>query len=638
MAGVLGGEALIGPRPAKESRSARKTLNAPTTSDAIEIAMKHLAKGESEDGPAHAVLRGHRDLLRWQTISERMSVGLKVLTGMVGILVAGALIGLVWDATRYQGLVVQALAVPPDLAERGLTGEVLAGDLLDRLVAMQEETDSVRAPSSYAIDWSGGTEVEIPQTGVSIGELQRSLRGWLGKETRISGVVYRMRDGQLAVTARTAGTAGVTFRGTEEELDGLMQKAAESVYARTQPYRFTVYLFDTGRIDEALPIYQAAESYGEPDSLWLTRGWGLDKSRNGDDRGALVLFRKVEARAPDMGPLFQAIADAEGDLGHDEAAYQARVKAGRLIERSSEVDPLRRADYARGQQIEAAFQINDFDRVEELIASGDADPAQQIFPSNRIGFYQLTHRLSLADALLVQAESDAAEERLLAIHFNRARLAQRWGDSSEALRRIELARPLAVELVGPEAAKIWLEPSRVSALIDLGQVAEARRLAASLPRDCYYCVLARAEAAEGAGRQAEVDLWYAEADRQAPSLSEAPLFWGEALLRRGDTSGAVLKSAEAHRRSPRWAEPLKVWGDAMAAVGNHQGAVRKYRDAAEHAPYWGGLHLAWGRALEAQGRSSEALARYRRAAGMDLLPAERAEASRRLSAAGRRSR
>lgn len=616
---------------AKRPRTRRKASDAPTTPDAVEIAMARLAKGEQADGPAHAVLRGHRDLLRWQTVSERMSVALKALTAVAGILIAGALIGLVWDATRYQGLVVQALAVPPDLAARGLTGEVMAGDLLDRLVAMQEQTNSVRAPSSYAIDWSDGTEVEIPQTGVSIGELQRSLRGWLGKETRITGVVYRMRDGQLAVTARTAGTAGVTFTGPEEELDDLMQKAAESVYARTQPYRFTVYLFDAGRIDEALPIYQAAERYGEPESLWLTRGWGLDKSRNGDDRGALVLFRQVEARAPGMGPLFQAIADAEGDLGHEEASYQARVKAGRLIERSSEVDPLRRADYARGQQIQAAFNINDFGRVQALIDSAEPDPSERIYPASRINLYRVTHRPGLAGVLLDEAEPEAAEELLTSIHFDRARLALKLGDPGEALRRIGLAGPMASEEIGDDAARALFEPFRVSALIGVGRVAEARRLAASLPRDCYYCVLARAEAAEAAGRRAEVDLWYAEADRQAPSLSEAPHLWGEALLRRGETAGAISKLAEAHRRSPRWAEPLKAWGDALVAGGDHRGAIRKYRAAAERAPHWGGLHLAWGRALEAQGRRSEAVAKYRAAAGMDLSAADRADVGRRLA-------
>lgn len=66
---------------ARRPRAGRAAAIAPTSADAIEIAMERLAKGEPADGPAHAVLRGHRDLLRWQTVSERMSVALKALTG-----------------------------------------------------------------------------------------------------------------------------------------------------------------------------------------------------------------------------------------------------------------------------------------------------------------------------------------------------------------------------------------------------------------------------------------------------------------------------------------------------------------------------------------------------------------------------
>ncbi len=618
--------------PVKRPRTRRKAAGAPTTPNAVEIAMERLARDEPVDGPAHAVLRGHRDLLRWQTVSERMSVGLKALTGVAGVLVAGALIALVWDATRYQGLVVQALAAPPDLAERGLTGDVMAGDLLDRLVAMQEQTDSIRAPSSYAIDWGDRTEVEIPQTGVSIGELQRYLRSWLGKETRISGVVYRMRDGQLSVTARTAGTAGVTFTGPEDELDSLMQKAAESVYARTQPYRFTVYLHGVDRAEESLAIFEAAERYGEPESLWVLRGWGIYKLLRGDAHGALALYRQVEARAPGMGPLFPVIANAEDTLGHAEASYQARVKGGRLIERSREVDPAQRVAYARRQRIEAALAVRDMDRARTLLDVAGPDPAFGTLTGNKFTLHIWSHELAQAGRLVDEAEANGSDLDPVGIHFARANIALEGGDPHEALRRIDLLMPLAMaEGVSRAATEVFLEPIRVSALVGLGRVAEARVLAASLPRDCYDCVLARAEAAEAAGRRAEVDLWFAEADRQAPSLPLAPQMWAEALLRRGDTAGAIVKAAEANRRGPRWADPLKAWGDALAARGDHRGAARKYRGAAERAPRWGGLHLAWGRALETDGKRAEAAVKYRAAAAMDLSAADRAEVTRRLA-------
>ncbi|WP_309628893.1 hypothetical protein [Brevundimonas sp.] len=604
-------------------RSRKRREAAPTTADAVEIAMDRIIAGEPEDGPAHAVLRGHRDLLRWQTISERMSVALKVLTGLTGVLVAGALIYLVWSAVRYQGLVVQPLSVAPDLAERGLTGEVLAGDLLDRLVSMQEQTDSVRAPGSYAIDWGSSVEVEIPQTGVSIGELQRFLRSWLGKETRISGVVYRARDGRLFVTARTGGTSGVTFSGTDDELPDLMQKAAESVYARTQPYRFTVYLGNAGREDEALPIYRQAASYGETEEAWLVRGWGIVFLTRGEIPRALELYREVEAKAPDMGPLFQTIGDAESYLGHDEAAYQAYVRAADLIGRSREVDPLLREDYARLEAIEAAVMVGDIglaDRLtaelEQMDATGGADA--------------VGHRPGALERAAMDGIEEASPEYIWSNYGALAVAALERADPVGALRWLDLT-DAAVTTAGMESTiPVGSGPLRIRSLILLRRLDEATALAAALPQDCADCMLVRAETAEARGDQAAADRLFAHASAMTPSLPRARLSWGKALLMRGDTAGAIEKARAAARLAPRFADPLKLWGDALMAQDDPGEAIRKYQAAARLNDRWGALQLAWGRALEARGRRDQAAERYRAAQGLDLTSADRIETARRL--------
>ena len=82
-----------------------------------------------------------------------------------------------------------------------------------------------------------------PETGISIGELQRFLKSWLGHDTHITGEVWRTQNG-IAVTARESGEAGATSTGPESDLDGLMQKAAEHVYS-------TNYLID---LDNAIIV------------------------------------------------------------------------------------------------------------------------------------------------------------------------------------------------------------------------------------------------------------------------------------------------------------------------------------------------------------------------------------------------
>jgi len=41
------------------------------------------------------------------------------------------------------------------------------------------------------------------------------------------------------VTARAGGTAGKSFSGPDADFGQLVQQAAEAVYERTQPYRYT---------------------------------------------------------------------------------------------------------------------------------------------------------------------------------------------------------------------------------------------------------------------------------------------------------------------------------------------------------------------------------------------------------------
>ena len=91
---------------------------------------------------------------------------------------------MVWNAAHADGLIIESFSVlPSDMASRGLTGQVLATQMLDKLTAMQRATRSTRAPRTYANNWSDDIKVEIPETGVSIGEAYRfPAQYWLGRQ------------------------------------------------------------------------------------------------------------------------------------------------------------------------------------------------------------------------------------------------------------------------------------------------------------------------------------------------------------------------------------------------------------------------------------------------------------------------
>ncbi len=74
-----------------------------------------------------------------------MRAAIQVLTVLVGLAIATAVGAMAWRAHEDHGLRIEAFSVSPDLAQKGLTGQVVAGQLLDKLAALQAKTVTGRA-------------------------------------------------------------------------------------------------------------------------------------------------------------------------------------------------------------------------------------------------------------------------------------------------------------------------------------------------------------------------------------------------------------------------------------------------------------------------------------------------------------
>ncbi|MBV9548126.1 MAG: hypothetical protein JO256_00455, partial [Alphaproteobacteria bacterium] len=212
----------------------------------------------------------HLDLGIWE---KRLGVMLRLATLLVGLAVAAGLSLLVWDSAHANGLIVDEFTVPPDLAARGLTGQGVAGELLADLLSLQARSSSVRAASSYANNWGNNLKVEIPESGISVGELRRFLREWLGHETHLSGAVIRTGNG-VTIRASAGSDAFPAMTGAEADMDTLLQNMAEAIYRRTQPYRHALFLY-TGnvRMPEAEAALQTLAANGAPeDRYWAFNG------------------------------------------------------------------------------------------------------------------------------------------------------------------------------------------------------------------------------------------------------------------------------------------------------------------------------------------------------------------------------
>jgi len=173
----------------------------------------------------------------------RLRVGFQLFLVLVATVVGIGVAMMIRDAIDARGVIIEPFSVPPDLAQRGLTGEVIAQQVLDQIANIQTEASarSARPASSYSSTWGTNIKVEVPTTGVSFGELRRYLHEALGHETHLSGEIYTTPAG-VTVTARTGDEPGKSSNGRPEELERLIRQAAESIYEQTQPNRFTTFL------------------------------------------------------------------------------------------------------------------------------------------------------------------------------------------------------------------------------------------------------------------------------------------------------------------------------------------------------------------------------------------------------------
>lgn len=587
--------------------------------------------------------------MRLRRLNELLKLTLQLLTALVGVGVAVLLALLVLDAVNDRALVIDPLRTPPDMARRGLDGTTLATQLLDKLRSMENATDSARAPQTYTHDWGQEIKVEIPETGVSIGELRRYLRSWLGHETHISGELYSgwlsggakpasQPDG-LFLTVRAGSAPGDTTPGADPDLDDMMQLAAEHLFEKTQPYRHAVYLARQGRIDDALTAIQKIAAFGSAeDRPWAYASWGgLIAMKTGDLRAAAAKARAALRLDPEQILALDNLAGDEAVLGHEQAAADgygavaATLNSKGARQLAAPVRPILlrwaelRVSASQGNWAEVA------QRAEALQRENDYDGSASAALVAQGAALALMHDVTGSRALLAGTASgrDAAQAFSQMLAWDpalSAPLAQRrtlgdWAGLADSLADSESwggDSPFAKAVVSTR-----VRPWRAYALAQAGDIAGAEQLIATTPTDCNLCMRMRGRIAALKRDWPGAERAFVLATAQAPRLPFVFLEQGAMRLERGDPARALESLREANRLAPRYADPLELWGEALAAQGDLRGAVAKFAAAEPLAPRWGRLHLRWGQALARIGRRDEARAHWRTAAGLDLSDPDR---------------
>ncbi len=548
-----------------------------------------LIEAQTTELEEQSPLRLHH--LRLRRFGLRLRNALQVFLGLI---VGGVAIGataMVVSAFGARSVVVEPFDAPPALAARGLTGKVVAGGVLDVLTRLQAATRASAMTQKLSSAWTGDIKVEVPETGVSIGDLDRLLRMRLGHDIHIDGDLVQTDGGGLALTIRGDGMLPRTFSGAAGELDKLTAQAAEYVYGQSQPALYATYLMNAGRNEDAIAFAKAAYPTARPaDRPLLLNAWADSLQNSGASVSqSAALYREAVRVKPDFWIGYANLMNVDMVLQQEEAAWRAGQQMLSL------------AGGRPGRMPENLFQNLDYltwnlqvwrdAQVADSIKHGGIGSSVTASAPSIADIDARLHDPADAELQLQTAQADAADPSVAALsHYVHGRIAAEAGDVARAASEMEAFQ---VAFANPVVSTnypgylCWVAPAEEAA----GHPDKADTVLKAAGRyvDCYRF---EGDILDHRGDWAGARRAYAQAVAIAPDLPAAYHSWGEALARHGDLGGAITKLSAAHDRGPGWADPLKAWGDVLARQGKWREALGKYDAALKLAPAWPDLHRA----------------------------------------------
>ena len=572
--------------------------------------------------------------LKWRRFNDWMRSGWQAMLAAVGAVAVVALATALWDASHANGLVVDAFAVPPDFAQRGMGGNVIAEDMTGRLAAIRAVAviNSYSNTNNVSQNRTDEIKVEIPDTGVSIGEVWRYLRSWLGHERHLTGSLREVGDGRVALSVSLDGTGVFNAGGKLSDLPVLERMAAEDSFEAFDPVNHINYLSATGRHREAMNA--AARFVPVAPGLFHADSYGLwsytTADATGDIHTALTRAHVGEAIDPNLAVVHVMAGRMDAYLGHDETFLQE----DRIIL------SLRNEDQLPSHQNGGFADMKEQARAQIALLSGDFASALHWKCNHSCTFSDLLlsksaiasrlHDVASARTLLAQgvaAASSGSDYEYDARYF--LRVAE--GDWNAALatisRELKDDDPrigdLSPRYVAAENA-VFVLPLIAAAQAHLGRLKEAHISIDATPGDCVACETERGDIDALENNSGGAAFWFARAIADAPSIPFAYSDWGKMLLHDGRFDDAIAKFQRANVIGPRFADPIEMWGEAFMQENRSDLALGKFEEANRYAPNWGRLHLEWGKALFYAGKKDEARKQLAVAASLDLSSSDKA--------------
>jgi tetratricopeptide (TPR) repeat protein len=555
----------------------------------LEIQAQHLK--DEHDARLH-FLQGQAREVDLRRFGLRLRVSFQLLLALLATAIGIGLLVMVRDAVTSRSVVIDSFDAPPALAANGLSGKVVAAGLLDVLTRIQAANRSGVEQRALSNAWTNEISIEVPETGISIGQIERMLKTRFGHDQHIDGDLVQTETGGLLLTVRGSGVMPKSFVDGTRNLEKLLTQAGEYVYGQSQPGLWTAYLSNNDRDEEAIRFAQStyitADLSERPYILnyWanaIADGGGVAAARN-----ALSLYREAIRLNPDYWNGYHNVMDSLFSLGDEEAI----VETGKQL--------MKRAGGRPGRAPE--FYYENYDLAVWDLPAAHSSAIADMESHHGVGtttFATGPENLNVAAIEVQMHDVESAEFRLKTTPIDqknrpdvataadaRALLAEERGDLKEAAREWD---SFAMEYVDPVVSSTGAQFICYAAVTyeKTGQPAKADAALNAVGKvtlvDCYRF---RGDVLDLRGDWAAAQEWYAKAVKLAPSIPSGYYSWGVALAKHGDLDGAAAKFRDANQKGPHWADPLKTWGDVLVKQSNTKEALAKYDEALKYAPNW----------------------------------------------------
>jgi tetratricopeptide (TPR) repeat protein len=555
----------------------------------VKVQAKHL---EDEHAARLHYLQGQAREVDLRRLGLRLRVGFQFFIVLLAAGIGIGLLVMVRDAVTSRSVVIDLFDAPPALATSGLSGKVVAAGLLDVLAKIQAATRTSAERRSLSSAWTNEISIEVPETGVSLGQLERVIKTRFGHNQQIDGDLVQTEKGGLALTVRGTGILPKTFTDEGRNLAKLLTEAGEYIYSQSQPGLWSNYLENSGRYDDAIRFaessYEAVVASERPYVLTYWANAIADKGGPGANEEALPLWREAVRLKPDHWIGYNDIMAGLTSSGHEESSIEVAKQMMKI------------AGGRPGQALENMYQNYDglvwdlpaahASNLADMESHGGIGTTSTIFGAEGLGIAQAEVEMHDSETatlrLRITRVDDKNASSVAQAASVRAALAEERGDLPTAAKEWD-----AFSVVGVDPGYFALNPNEFCySAVTYQKTGQPQKADAALNIvgsltfvDCYRF---RGDVLDLRGDWAGAQEWYSKAVKLGPSLPAGYYSWGLALAKHGDLAGAEARLKEANQRGPHWADPLKAWGDVLVKQGKTKDARAKYDEALKYAPNW----------------------------------------------------